>query len=105
MAQGDGDREDHSSGVAKSADHAETLEQLDDDQLEEPAVGLPGLTGERPGEGIDARNGVMLQNPLAGTEMPPNVGVAGGGCVNAHERGCCEQNCKDYGVGELFSFL
>ena len=87
VVQSRGDRHDHGGGEGDDSRQAKGCVQLEDDQLKEPAVGLPRLSGDGAGIGVDAGDGVVLHDPLTRAEMPPDVGVVDAGDVNAEERG------------------
>ncbi len=101
VAEGAGDGEDHGGGVGDDAGEAEALEEVDGEELEEPAVGLPGFSGVDGGEGVGVGDVVVLEDPLAGAEMPPDVGIGYDGEVEADERGDGQDEGEDEGVREL----
>ena len=56
------------------------LRDLVNDDIEEPALSDPGEP--RDGERIGMWDDVLLQDPLAGTHVPPNVRVGNIGVVH-----------------------
>ena len=62
--------------------------ELEQNQLEQPAIRLPRGRAAYPRERIGMRKAVVLQDPLARAQVPPDVWVGdrSGGAAQAYER-------------------
>ena len=73
LADDDGRREEPER--KQGAGPADPADQPVHEQLGQPLVGRPGLTGPGEREGIGARHLAVIRHPLAGGEVPEEVGI------------------------------
>jgi hypothetical protein len=88
VINGSRDQRHHGRGKNQQTFQIHPRVKLEQHQFEEPAVSLPGRTAGHAGEGIGVRKRMVLKNPLARPQMPPDVGIDDrfGGAAQADER-------------------
>ena len=98
-----GDGDERAAGI--ELDPGEVAEgiELGDDELEEPAIGLPGLVEGGAGEGVGARDSVVREDPVAGRKMPPDIGVGDGGFVEGDPGSRDEEYEQDEALRDLLA--
>jgi hypothetical protein len=75
-------RHSHGDLIERDRRQAPAAEERGHGGIEKPAIGDPGFVRAVEGKEIGERNRVMLQDPLAGSQMPPDVRVRNVECAN-----------------------